>query len=403
MEEQVQPFAANLWMVKNLTEALLSIAFTLFIGPWSDKFGRKPLLISTTTGFLLTYTSLLILYALKIQISTWFYVLAFGFVALLGGHVTLFVAIYCYVTDTSTEETRSTNLVVLEAVLSAGIVAGFISSSYIYVWYGATEIMAIAAIATFITWLWVVFVLRESRMESYTMWEKIRGVFNIEHIRDLMIVCFKSRNGNDRAVLWTVMLSLGSSIFVLQGVECIIFLFVRAQFQWDVRAYTMYCAIATICLILCNLVIMYIVKPITNVSDQTLVVLAFCSACISSVIVAFATKSWHMYLGVAFATLMGILKPMCRSIMATISKRAENEEENEIGKLYSMTATFEAIFPVLSVPLYTMVYKATISSFPGAFNLISSAIWGLCAICLIIAFISHKKYVRRQSYQEITS
>lgn len=398
----MQPYAANLWMVKNLTEALLSIAFTLFIGPWSDKFGRKPLLVSTSTGFLLTYLSLLTLYAFNVEISAWLYVIAFGFVALLGGHVTLFVAVYCYVSDTSTTENRSTNLVVLEAVLSAGIVAGSVSSSYVYVWLGPTMIMAIAAAASLIAWLWICCVLEESRPTRYSFGEKFRGIFAAEHIRDLLTVCFKKRNGNDRGVLWTVMLSLGSSIFVLQGVECVIFLFVRERFAWDVRAYTLYCATATVCLILCNLATMYGLKPITNVSDETLVVLAFWSACLSSVVVAFAMQSWHMYLAVAFSTLMGVLKPMCRSIMATIAKRSDTDTA-EIGKLYSMTAAFETMFPVISVPLYAMVYEATISTFPGAFNLISAGIWAAGAIALMVAFCTQKKYLRRESYQEISS
>lgn len=400
LEEKVQPIAANLLMVKNLTEAVLSIFFTLFIGPWSDKFGRKPILVSTTVGFFLTYLTLMILHLLNVTLSAWFYVLAFVFVAMFGGHVTLFVAIYCYITDVSNEDNRSTILGLMEAVMCAGVVAGSVSSSYIYTYYGPQLIMSLATFTTMIALLWTMFIVEETRVLHYSAWEKFKGIFRTEHIRDLVMVCFKRRPGVDRGVLWTVVLTLGFSIFILQGVETVLFLFLREKFNWDVRLYTLYSAAATVCLIVSNLVTIYIVKRITKVSDETLAILAFISAFVSSLTVAFATQSWHMYLAVGLSSLMGVGKPMCRSIVANIVKRSE-ANGNEIGKIFSLTASLEAMLPVLSVFLYTQVYKATITTFPGAFNLISAGIWGTIVIALIIAFRCQKVQMYRAMYQQL--
>lgn len=57
LEKLVEPEAAVTNMVRSTIESLFSVLLCLFIGPWSDRFGRKPLLIVNLIGtvYLLTY------------------------------------------------------------------------------------------------------------------------------------------------------------------------------------------------------------------------------------------------------------------------------------------------------------------------------------------------------------
>lgn len=50
IEKLVQPYAARFFMARTIVESLLPALVSLFIGPWSDKFGRKPLIVSTLIG-----------------------------------------------------------------------------------------------------------------------------------------------------------------------------------------------------------------------------------------------------------------------------------------------------------------------------------------------------------------
>lgn len=68
---------------------------------------------------------------------------------------------------------------------------------------------------------------------------------------------------------------------------------------------------------------------------------------------------------------------MCRVILAN------TVPNNEIGAIYSLTASIENLTPLGSAPLYTFVYAATIDSYPGAFNLVTAGIFGFCAIFLL--------------------
>lgn len=50
LEKLVEPQAAVINMVRSTIESLFSVLLCLFIGPWSDRFGRKPLLIVNLIG-----------------------------------------------------------------------------------------------------------------------------------------------------------------------------------------------------------------------------------------------------------------------------------------------------------------------------------------------------------------
>lgn len=51
LEKDVQPYANVIIMVINISQAVIPAIICTIIGPWSDKNGRRPILISTVTGF----------------------------------------------------------------------------------------------------------------------------------------------------------------------------------------------------------------------------------------------------------------------------------------------------------------------------------------------------------------
>lgn len=50
IERLVQPYASRFFMAKTIVESLPPALASLFIGPWSDKFGRKPVIVTTFVG-----------------------------------------------------------------------------------------------------------------------------------------------------------------------------------------------------------------------------------------------------------------------------------------------------------------------------------------------------------------
>lgn len=50
IELLVQPHASLIVMTKSFVESILPSFLSLFLGPWSDKYGRKPVLLSGYLG-----------------------------------------------------------------------------------------------------------------------------------------------------------------------------------------------------------------------------------------------------------------------------------------------------------------------------------------------------------------
>lgn len=50
LESIVQPYANVISMVNGIPSGITSAFIALFIGSWSDKYGRKPVIILTTAG-----------------------------------------------------------------------------------------------------------------------------------------------------------------------------------------------------------------------------------------------------------------------------------------------------------------------------------------------------------------
>lgn len=50
IERAVQTYASKIFMCRAILENIVPALFSLFIGPWSDKYGRRPVLLCSFAG-----------------------------------------------------------------------------------------------------------------------------------------------------------------------------------------------------------------------------------------------------------------------------------------------------------------------------------------------------------------
>lgn len=94
IEEHIQPHVAEIMMTDTLINSIIPAVMSLFIGPWTDRFGRKKVIIATFFGFAASRASLAGVSILADQlpmINPWLYVLPSIPVILVGGWPTLIV------------------------------------------------------------------------------------------------------------------------------------------------------------------------------------------------------------------------------------------------------------------------------------------------------------------------
>lgn len=99
---------AHFQIAQSLCSTLPSLIMCLIYGSWSDKVGRKPLIVMGMLGALLDVTFVFITIVLDLPL---YMVLVGNFFNGLGGYYTgLILAVMAYIADTTSKEDRALRL-----------------------------------------------------------------------------------------------------------------------------------------------------------------------------------------------------------------------------------------------------------------------------------------------------
>lgn len=96
-------------MTKSMIESIIPATVSLFIGPWSDKFGRRPVMLTSTFGYFLCYllTSVMSFFSTFYLINPWYYLITIFPVVITGGSCTLIISMFAYLTDVTNQKNRA--------------------------------------------------------------------------------------------------------------------------------------------------------------------------------------------------------------------------------------------------------------------------------------------------------
>lgn len=73
LEAEIEPYATTIIMVKSLIESIIPAILSLFLGPWSDRGGRRPLLLAGLIGAVKFSKPTLEKKCIKIYLNTLFF------------------------------------------------------------------------------------------------------------------------------------------------------------------------------------------------------------------------------------------------------------------------------------------------------------------------------------------
>ncbi|XP_055705496.1 proton-coupled folate transporter-like isoform X2 [Phlebotomus papatasi] len=373
-------------MVRSLVEQMIPAFCSLFMGPWSDKFGRKPLLYASFTGYICVYFLLagISFASTKFTLNPWLFMFAYAPVMFSGGTCALITGIFCNVNDVTTEKNRAIRMGITEGVLFAGIFVGSISSSYILQWTNSSTVFAISGLSCLLGLLYIWLCVSETVDCGEFEGSKFRELFRFDLVCDMVKTSFTPRPDNRRAIIWLTLSGLVLSLALMEGNMTVFFLFTRAKFGWTIREYTIYESVSLVVQMVGSLLALTILKKFFNVSDSMLTALAFGSDCLQNVARTLANTPRDLYIGVGLGVMKSISGPMGRSVVSNVTP------QDEIGKIFSLVTALESISPLGSAPLYTIIYSNTIDTFPSAFNAVSTGGTFLCFIWMLIAYVLEK-------------
>jgi DHA1 family tetracycline resistance protein-like MFS transporter len=185
------PFYAETFGASPLTIGLLFASFSLaqlfaspVLGAWSDKWGRRPVLIFSLIGTVVSFVMLAVAHSLAMLFA------ARIVDGLSGGNITTARA---YIGDIATDENRAKSFGMLGAAFGLGFIIGpalgglFARISYVApIWAAA----AITVAATLLAWFWLPETVHRVNAVSGSPWRALRELSGRADLRLLFAIDF---------------------------------------------------------------------------------------------------------------------------------------------------------------------------------------------------------------------
>ncbi|XP_076278681.1 putative peptidoglycan muropeptide transporter SLC46 [Lasioglossum baleicum] len=369
---KVQPIASEILMVKTFIESIFPTFLSLFLGPWSDKHGRKPILIFGYVG--ITLTHLMFSFMTIWDISPWFLLIAYIPYTCLGGFCIILLGTICYISDISNKKDRAWQLAWMETSIFIGLILGLLVGPIVFRAYGYTSVFWSATVCCIIAGLHICFLTPETISNSSS--KNLSSLFDIDLVKELISTCTKKRDGFNRYIVWCCISVIILLVIVFNGEMTIGYLFTSARLGWDVDKYSDYVAIKLLLITFGIIFGVNVLTTYTGFSEEVVAILSVFSSLSCSLVQSLAWKSWHMYLSAGVSVFTGVASPMLRAILS------KSVPSKDTGKVFSLTVSIETLTPAAAAALYGMIYAHFMPPiYPLPVFLVSV---GICAIAILL-------------------
>lgn len=201
-EGESQKIVANINIWKAVIENSFPVFYVLFMGSWSDRHGRKPLMVLCLCG--------LIVMTLGATLSVFFWDWPAEVSAILeavphsvtGGRVALTMSMFSYIADISSYETRTVRMGVATSFFMVGFPIGFALSGFLYQSFGFYGIFSTSFLLYCGSLIYIIRRVRE-KQESCLVHKKKSCTDNcdVNHPVDSLKTVIKPRSGSIRLQL----------------------------------------------------------------------------------------------------------------------------------------------------------------------------------------------------------
>ncbi|XP_024217429.1 probable peptidoglycan muropeptide transporter SLC46 [Halyomorpha halys] len=387
VEGMVQSYTTQITMIKIILESVVSGLISMFVGFWSDINGRKPFIIIPTAGFALYYISWFIFINLPYVSPLWVLVPSMCS-SLAGGVASIFICVFCYVTDITHENNRAFRMAAVYSTLTLGVISGYLTSSYVYECYGHSAIMIIFSVASgssIIALLYATILLPESKQPAQ---DASGSFFNLKNLKETCITVFMPRP--QKRTLITLMEALiiviGTTIF--NGEIAFKYYALRKSFGWGLEQYNLYSGTLAGVSVIASTIGSYISCSVLHVHDLYIALFVALTATVSCILLALSRTAIEFYLFSVVGCFGLLLNPMLKT---QISRTVE---PSSLGKYFAFVSTLEAFVPLFTSPLYRSVYNALLDTQPLHYLFLSAGLWSFISVLVMSVLIIKSFFAR---------
>jgi DHA1 family tetracycline resistance protein-like MFS transporter len=348
------------------TYALMQFIFSSVLGNLSDRYGRRPVLLTSLVGFGIDY-------AFMAFAPSIFWLFVGRAIAGIAGAATTTAT--AYIADVSTGENRAANFGLIGAATGLGFIVGIALGGYLGAVGLKIPFLAAAGLAL-LNALYGYFVLPESLAPENRRpfdWTRANPVGSLKRL------------GMYPAIAGLV--SAFTLVYIAsKAVETVLAFYLIEKFKWSMTSISSLGIFIGVLLIGIQGGLIRIIIP--KLGQDRSIVTGLLFYAVGLVLIAFASQGWMMYLFMIPYCLGGISGP---ALQGLITSKVEANEQGELqGSLNSLLSITTVIGPLLMSSLFSHFTNPKVSSiyFPGAPYLLGAI---LMLISTLIAVRNFKR------------
>lgn len=357
IQQQVSKFLIK----ESVVAYLFPVIMALFMGSFSDKFGRKaPLLCGLFGKFI--YSTMLAVNAHQRSwpVETILYTATLP-CALTGADVAIFASCFAYMADVSTLKTRTLRITILDAIYLGAIPIGISIGSALYhhtdiFYHNIGRLFTLNAVLVALSILYSFIFLRwqTTKMQKSICLRTICcDFFDWRHARDTIRVLIRSRPRYKRLFLWAILVAM--MLYTFQREEWqYLFLFARFKLQWTTERYSLFKTVKSAIFFPVLLWGASMARWL-GWRETSLVFLGAGAHIAARLCYYFAPSDGWFFVGGVICGVGPLVGPMLRAMVSKVVLA------NERGKVYSVLSVCDNAIPLISGIIYPIVYQATLN------------------------------------------
>ncbi|XP_068630638.1 lysosomal proton-coupled steroid conjugate and bile acid symporter SLC46A3-like [Battus philenor] len=400
-EGEAQRVIASIEAWKSIIQTAIPTLLVIFMGAWSDRTGNRKLciLLPIFGEFLVCVSNILSTFFFdQVSVEVTMFLEAF-FPAITGGWVMVYLGVFSYISDITSEESRTFRVGLVNLCMTAGIPIGTALSGILLKLLGYYGVFAISGSIYLLTCTYGYFFLESNTKPGVSKTEKRKPLTITELaslIKETVMVAFKKRDGIFRKKILITLLTVAIIYGPNHGERIITYMFVRYRLKWDAVKYSIYSTYSIITHSIGALISISLFSKHWGFHDSMLCLISVVSKLIGSVFIAFVKTDIEMFM----VPMVEILNATTfTSLRSMASKLVLSEEMGKMNSLFSLVETLAAL---VFDPTYSTMYSKTISIFTGTIYLFSATMTIPPIMMLIWLFTQHRRE-RRQNRLKATS
>lgn len=366
LNKQVQVTVSLFHQWNDIAGHLIPFVLAMFMGSWSDRRGRKlPLLIGLTGKFIYSGMVVVNTYMTDWPVEYIIYTATLP-MAFTGADVAIFAAVFAYISDVSSKESRTLRVSIVEVCYLATMPTGIALGRYLFSNVTNESYSILFIINVSLLFLSIVYTLL--RLEWRTI-ERQRPIseannllfdyFDYNHAVETFHTLFKWRPFKGRRYLLLFIISM--ALYTFQRDEkTMSYLYFQLALKWVFNQVSNFRTYQSALQDVTLLVAIPFLSKFLGWKDTVIIMIGAVCHSIARLFFALGDTSMLIYVGGIFAGVGPIVAPVIRSMVSKIVSPAER------GKAFSVLAVADNAVPLFSGACYSQLYNATIHYLPSS-------------------------------------